>query len=169
MHRSPSSLALLVPLAFAAACTSDMSSVVAPATGRPGLSVGGGGCAFADVTSGVLPPINADNSSVFQLGRTIPVKIRVTDCLTGAAVDNLAPQVALGFIGAGGEAVNELVSSSAADVGTAMRNAGDGQYIFNLSTKKSQFNLGQDLTVGSYQLTLSSLAFADVVVTFALR
>ena len=161
MHRLPRPLPLLVALM---SCSSEPSSVVDPT-----LSVGGGGCFFQDLTSGVLQPINADNSSVFNLGRTIPVKIRVTDCVTGAADDALTPQVSLGFIGAGGQSVNELVSSSAADDGTTLRNAGNGQYIFNLSTKNSQFNVGQDLTVGSYQLTISSPAFADVVVTFALR
>ncbi len=169
MPRSPNALLFLAPLVLAAACASDASNTLAPGGPTPVLTVGGGGCSFPDVTSGILQPINADNSSVFQLGRTIPVKVRVTDCVTGAADDNQAPQVALGLVGPGGGSVNELVSSSAADVGTTMRNAGNGQYIFNLSTKNSQFNAGQDLTPGTYQLTLSSPAFADVVVSFVLR
>lgn len=167
MSRSFRPWSLLTPIALVAACGPESPSVTAP--DRLSLSTGGDGCAFAYVTSGILQPINADNSSVFNLGRTIPVKIRVTDCVTGAAANNLAPQVALGYTGSGGGAVNELVSSSAADEGTTMRNAGDGQYIYNLSTKNSQFNAGQDLVVGSYQLTISSPDFADVVVSFMLR
>jgi len=51
-----------------------------------------------------------------------------------------------------------------------MRSAGDGQYIFNLSTKRSQFNAGQDLTPGVYQLTISSPGtFANVLVQFSIR
>ncbi len=65
--------------------------------------------------------------------------------------------------------VNELVSSSAADLGVIMRNAGDGQYIFNLLTKRSQFAAGQDLTPGRYRLTISSPDFDAVVVEFSLR
>ncbi|HEV8149900.1 MAG TPA: hypothetical protein VGP61_06905, partial [Gemmatimonadales bacterium] len=60
----------------------------------------------------------------------------------------------------------------AADDGTTMRSAGDGQYIFNLSTKRSQFNTGQDLRAGIYQLTISASSpseFADVVVQFSIR
>jgi hypothetical protein len=65
--------------------------------------------------------------------------------------------------------VNEVESSSAADEGTQMRSAGDGQYIFNLSTKRSQFAAGQDLTPGVYRLTISNTDFEDVVVLFTLR
>ena len=167
MRRSFRSWTLLAPIALAAACSPE--SPTAPSPKGPSLSVGGGGCAYAYVTSGVLQPINADNSSVFNLGRTIPVKIRVTDCVTGAAANGLAPQLSLGYTGSGGGTVNELVSSSAADEGTIMRSAGDGQYIYNLSTKNSQFNAGLDLVVGSYQLTISSPDFAEVMVTFVLR
>jgi hypothetical protein len=118
----------------------------------------------------MLEPINADNSSVFKLGRTIPVKIRITDCVSGEPVNTLSPNISLALVDLGGGPVNELISSSAADEGTTMRSAGSGQYIFNLSTKLSQFNLGQDLRAGVYQLTISSPGeFEDVVVQFAIR
>lgn len=138
---------------------------------RPSLSVvDPGPCSILYLTGGILQPINTDNSSTFQLGRTIPVKIRVSDCVTGEAVNTLAPQISLVNAGTGGTAVNEIISSSAADEGTTMRSAGDGQYIFNLSTKRSQFNAGEDLTAGVYELTISGGGqFADVVVQFALR
>ena len=138
----------------------------------PSLSTGGGGCAFPFVTSGILEPINADNSSSFQLGRTVPVKVRIVDCVSGAGVNTLTPMLSLLLVDLGGTPVNELVSSSAADEGTTMRSAGDGQYIFNLSTKRSQFNAGQDLRSGIYELTISSSPsgdFANVVVRFAIR
>ncbi len=144
-------------------------STLGPQGPRPSLLIGPG-CSPAYVTGGILEPINADHSSSFQLGRTIPVKIRVSDCLSGAAVNTLAPMVSLALIDFGGGPVNELVSSSAADDGTTMRSAGAGQYIFNLSTKRSQFNAGQDLRSGLYQLTISSPGdFTDVVVQFAIR
>ncbi len=159
----------LVPcvLFLASGCASD--STLEPKAIPPSLVVGGG-CPLPFLTSGILEPIHGDNSSSFQLGRTIPVKIRITDCVTGGAVNTLAPNIALALVDLGGGPVNDLVSSSAADDGTTMRNAGDGQYIFNLSTKRSQFNAGQDLRPGIYQLTISSPAdFADVVVQFAIR
>ena len=153
---------------LAGACVSD--SPVAPSKPVPSLLIGPGGCALPYLAGGILEPINADSSSSFQLGRTIPVKIRITDCVSGAGVNTLSPNISLELIDLGGGVVNELISSSAADNGTTMRSAGDGQYIFNLSTKRSQFNAGQDLRAGLYQLTISSPAeFADVVAKFAIR
>lgn len=117
----------------------------------------------------ILGPINADGSSNFKLGRTIPVKIRVIDC-HGTAVDGLAPVVSLAKLGASSGNVNEVASSSSADDGNTMRSTGDGNYQFNLSTKRSQFNAGQDLTAGRYRLTISETTFtADVVAEFDLR
>ncbi len=57
----------------------------------------------------------------FQLGRTLPVRIRISDCVSGNGVNTLAPEVSLALIDLGGGAVNELISSSAADDGTTMR------------------------------------------------
>lgn len=154
-------------LLLAPGCVSD--STLEPQALPPSLLFGGGGCLLPFVTSGILEPINADNSSNFQLGRTIPVKIRISDCVSGGGVNTLTPTISLALVDVGGGPVNELVSSSAADDGTTMRSAGDGQYIFNLSTKRSQFNAGQDLRPGTYELTISSPEdFADVVVQFAI-
>ncbi len=154
-------------LLLAPACASDLPlEPQAP----PSLLIGGGDCPFPYLTSGILEPINADNSSSFNLGRTIPVKIRISDCNGGAGVNTLSPQISLALVDLGGGPVNELISSSAADEGTTMRSAGNGQYIFNLSTKRSQFNAGEDLRPGVYQLTISSPGeFEDVVVSFSLR
>jgi hypothetical protein len=170
MHimRSSISRVRFVPclLLLAAACASE--SPVEPAV--PSLLIGPGGCEFPYVTGGILEPINADNSSNFQLGRTIPVKIRITDCAGTVEVNTLSPLVSLSLVDLGGGPVNELISSSAADEGTTMRSAGNGQYIFNLSTKRSQFNAGEDLRPGIYELRISSPGeFEDVVVQFGIR
>jgi Thrombospondin type 3 repeat len=116
------------------------------------------------VTSGILQPINLTGQrSSFKIGSTIPVKLRVTDCL-GTPVGTLSPQVHLTKVDSGPVAVNELVSTSAADTGTTMRFTGapDSQYIFNLSTKRSQFNAGQDLTAGTYHLWITDPSFGQV-------
>jgi hypothetical protein len=41
--------------------------------------------------------------------------------------------------------------------------------MFNLSTKRSQFNAGQDLTQGRYELRVKHPMIADAVVQFDLR
>ena len=155
---------------LAAGCQTE--TALAPQGMPPALFTGGGGCSPLYLSSGILEPINADNSSSFQLGRTLPVKIRIWDCATLDGVNTLAPMLSLTRIDLGGGEVNEIVSSSAADEGTTMRSAGNGQYIFNLSTKRSQFNAGEDLVPGIYELTISMgdpSLFTPVVVLFTLR
>ncbi|MDP1858750.1 MAG: hypothetical protein Q8K82_08765 [Gemmatimonadaceae bacterium] len=157
----------------AAGCSVDSSFAVAPQVALvndPSLVLVGPGCTYPYVTGGILAPTNADNSSVFELGRTVPLKIRVTDCVTQAAVDGATPVVTLSSLGEDGtlSPVNEVISSSAADEGTTMRPAGNGQYIFNLSTKRSQFYAGRDLAPGRYEVRISE-QFEDVVVQFTLR
>lgn len=156
-------------LLLAPACLAD--SALEPPTIPSPLIGGPGACSPPYLTSGILEPIRADGSSAFQLGRTVPVKIRIFDCVTGEGVNTLAPQIGLALVDLdnGGELV-DLVSSSAADNGTTMRSAGNGQYIFNLSTKRSQFAAGGDLRSGLYELTISSPAdFEAVVVRFTIR
>ena len=155
----------------AAGCSVDSSSAVAPRVALvndPSLFLGG--CTPRYVTGGILAPTNADNSSVFELGRTVPLKIRVTDCVTQAAVDDAAPEVTLSSLGDDGilSPINVVISSSAADQGTTMRPAGNGQYIFNLSTKRSQFSAERDLAPGRYEVRILG-EFEDVVVQFTLR
>jgi len=129
-------------------------------------------------TSGFLPPINANGTrSVFKIGSTIPVKLRVTDC-NGVSVGTLKPDVDLKKIDSSPEAnVNEVVSSSAADTGSDMRYDATSippQYIYNLSTKLSQFCpatmcANGNLTQGTYELKVSDATFAPVVVQLDLR
>ena len=84
---------------------------------------------------GVQQPVNPDGSSIFKLGSTVPVKFRLTDAgsnpvsgaiatIDMAKIDN---HVDGSFV--------EAVSTAAATTGNLFRDAGDGQYTFNLSTK----------------------------------
>ena len=108
-------------------------------------------------TSGLLQPINAGGRTTFKLGSTIPVKVRVSDC-TGALVDGLDLQVHLAL---GGSQVTQLASSN----GDAGMRYTDGQYLYNLSTKRSQFAGGLDLTAGTYHLWVSGpVASTDAVI-----
>ena len=86
-------------------------------------------------TSGILQPINQDGSSVFKFGRTIPVKVRFTDCAS-AAPATLAPTIKLVVLSGTtpGQEINEPESTSAADTTGVMRFS-DGQYMYNLATR----------------------------------
>jgi hypothetical protein len=101
---------------------------------------GGTGNAAASVvvkfsTSGFLQPINADGTSVFKYGSTIPVKISFTNC-DGSTPADLAPTIKLTMISGAtpGLQINEPVSTSAADTTGVMRFS-TNQYIYNLATK----------------------------------
>jgi hypothetical protein len=119
-----------------------------------------GSFATLNSPSGILAPINADGTSNFKLGSTIAVKITVKDC-SGNVVSTLAPTVSLTKTGSNNGDVNEPVSSSVADTGNTMRwDPTANQYIFNLSTKRSQFNGGQDLAAGSYRLRVADPSFS---------
>ena len=106
--------------------------------------------------SGILQPINATGTpSVFKLGSTIPVKIKITDC-NGTVASSLAPMIDLKRVDpTPASDVTEAPPAASADAGNTMRWSADGQqYIFNLSTKRSQFNGGSDLTQGTYVLKI---------------
>ena len=134
----------------------------------------GGGVALATLpfAAAIAPPISADGSSVFQIPSTIPFKIRVIGCAPGADVNGLAPTFGLERVGeeASSTPVTLLESSSAVDEGNTLRSAGNGQYLFNFSTKRSGFEAGSGLTAGLYRLRISAGGqFADIVVEFRLR
>ncbi len=133
-----------------------------------GDSAGGtSNVSFLYSASGFGQPINMNGSSNFKIGSTIPVKLQIFDC-NGDQVTTLSPTVHLRKIGSADGSVNEVISSSAADSGNTMRHIGDA-YMFNLSTKRSQFNAGQDLTQGRYELRVKHPLIADAVVQFDLR
>jgi hypothetical protein len=93
--------------------------------------------------SDVLQPVNADGTSIFKLGSTIPVKFN----LTGAcANDVISAHIYVTKITNNvlGDEI-EAVSTSAADTGNTFRQAGGG-YIFNLATKP--------LSTGTWQIRI---------------
>src|SRR5262249_4521400 len=97
--------------------------------------------------SGVLQPLNADGSSVFKAGSTIPVKFQLLD--TGACPGNLTATLPHAKVSDGvAGPVNEADSTSAATTGNQFRYDGtSGQYVFNWSTK--------GLTSGTYELQIN--------------
>src|SRR5262249_37670485 len=96
--------------------------------------------------SGVLQPINADNSSVFKAGSTVSGKFALTGdsaCISSAVATLGYARVSADVVGP----VNEADSTSAATAGNQFRyDASSGQYVFNWSTK--------GLAVGSYELQI---------------
>jgi DNA/RNA endonuclease G (NUC1) len=109
--------------------------------------------------SGLLPPINADGSSVYKLGRTIPVKFSLTGASAG--INTAVVRLTLAKISDGvtGTAI-EVESTSAATTGNLFRSSGDGQYIFNLSTKglmPGTYQLGVDMGDGVLRFVNISL------------
>ncbi|MCU1353648.1 MAG: Hyalin, partial [Acidimicrobiales bacterium] len=95
---------------------------------------------------GVLQPINADGSSLFKLGSTVPVKFQLRNS-AGALVPSANATLTVAKISNGVIGVDvEAISTSAASTGNAFRCDG-GQCIFNLATKP--------LSQGTYQLTIT--------------
>jgi lysophospholipase L1-like esterase len=96
--------------------------------------------------SGVYQPINADGSSIFKLGSTVPVKFTLTDSNI-ATVCNAVASLSVAKISNNVEGTFvEAVSTSNATTGSLFRCDGQ-QYIFNLSTK--------GLTTGTYSLKIT--------------
>ena len=96
--------------------------------------------------SNVLQPINADGSSIFKLGSTVPVKFQLSGASAG--ITNLSARLYLQRVGAGATGTTlEAISTSNATTGNLFRyDATSGQYIFNLNTKT--------LSAGTYKLRI---------------
>jgi hypothetical protein len=92
--------------------------------------------------AGVLPPINADGTSVFKAGSIVPVRFALTGACAGSQVATLAYRQVRSNVAGG---VNEAVSTEAATSGNQFRYTG-GQYQFNWSTK--------GLPPGTYELQI---------------
>jgi len=110
--------------------------------------------------SGILQPINADGSSVFKLGSTVPVKFRLAGASAGVA--NAVATLTLAKVS--GTVIGteiEALSTSAATTGNLFRyDAGSGQFIFNLATRdlsKGTWRLSIDLHDGVTRTVLISL------------
>ena len=107
----------------------------------------------------ILQPIDADNSSIFKQGSTVPAKFRVCDAngnsiSTAGVVQNFRlVSVSNGVSGA----VDEPVDSTTPDV--AFRwSSSDQQWIFNINTKSLSANKRY-----TYEITLND----DSKITFA--
>jgi hypothetical protein len=84
---------------------------------------------------GILPPINKDGSSVFKLGRTIPVKFQLLDDQDNFVTDAVA-NIFVKKVSNGTSGEVAAVSTAAATTGNLFRyDSSSNQYIFNLSTK----------------------------------
>ena len=96
--------------------------------------------------SGVLQPINADGSSIFKQGSTIPMKFKLTGA--SAAITDLPAKLAVTPINNAILGTEQEASSTAApDAGSTFRyDSASGQYTFNLATKS--------LAVGTYQVRI---------------
>lgn len=83
----------------------------------------------------VLQPVNADGTSVFKLGRTVPVKFRLTGASGG--LSDLTARFSAVHVGSDAEGeVNEPEAYSEASAGDLFRyDPGSDQYIFNWSTR----------------------------------
>jgi hypothetical protein len=99
--------------------------------------------------SGILQPVNGDGSSIFKLGRTVPVKFELTGA--SASVTNLQARIYVAKISnsvVGTEV--EATSTASGDTGNTFRyDAPSGTYIFNWGT--------QGLTTGTWQIRVDLL------------
>lgn len=108
--------------------------------------------------SGFLQPINMAGTSVFKLGRTIPVKFRLTGAsagITDLEAHLYIAKVIDGIVGT----EEEADSTSCEDEGNTFR-YDDGQYIFNLGTRhlsKGTWRLRVDMGDGIERTVLISL------------
>ena len=109
--------------------------------------------------SGFLQPVNQDGSSIFKLGRTVPVKFQLTGAsagVTNAVARLYVAKITNNIVGT----EEEADSTSNATEGSLFRYSG-GQYIFNLST--------DGLTAGTYQLRVDMGDGVLRVVNISLR
>jgi hypothetical protein len=94
--------------------------------------------------SGFLQPINADGSSVFKLGSTVPVKFQLTGSTSG--ITNLVALLSVAKVSGNVTGTYmEASSNAAADSGNTFRyDSTSNLYIYNLSTS--------NLSIGTWSL-----------------
>lgn len=97
--------------------------------------------------SGILQPINADGTSIFKLGSTVPVKFQLRDA-GGNSVTNAVAKIFVAKISNNVTGIeSEAVSTSATTTGNLFRyDSASEQYIFNLATKP--------LSAGTWQIRI---------------
>lgn len=111
--------------------------------------------------TGALPPINSDGSSIFKLGRTIPVKFKLTGASAGISTDVAKLYIAKVSNNIVGTETEADATGGGTSGNTFRHDATGGQYIFNLSTA--------GLTPGTYQLRLDMGDGVSRIITFGLR
>jgi VCBS repeat-containing protein len=74
--------------------------------------------------------------SVFKHGSTVPLRVLITDC-NGQPVNGLVPKISFTKVNPATPVVgvNEALSTQPNDTNFLMRDAGNGQYVYNLNTK----------------------------------
>jgi hypothetical protein len=86
----------------------------------------------------VAPMANADKR-LFKRGSTIPVKFTITD-MEGSPATSATATLAIRYLYDGAPEGEPLtVSTANGDEGDTFRHTGDGQYVFNLSTKPPEW------------------------------
>jgi len=87
--------------------------------------------------SGIFKPINADGSSIFKLGSTVPVKFQLKDANGNIVKANNNPTIGIEYMGSNSTGTAwEPHSTSAANIGNQFRYDDiSQQYIYNLGTK----------------------------------
>jgi sugar lactone lactonase YvrE len=81
----------------------------------------------------ILEPINADGSSIFKLGSTVPIKFQLQDA-SGNIITNIPAELRVAKISDGIAGTEmEAVSTSQADTGSTFRIQGN-QYVYNWGT-----------------------------------
>ncbi len=111
----------------------------------------------------IRQPINADGSSVFKAGSTVPVKFRVTDFAgqpITAATATLSTVRSYGTDGLQLDAEQEASTQGGANVDNLFRPSA-GQYVYNLSTR--------GMAPGSYQLFIRLDDGKQYTAVFSLR
>lgn len=119
-----------------------------------------GSCDVLYTVSQVLQPINADGSSIFKAGRTVPVKFTATDA-AGAPVTDLTASLSVTMLTNSVEGTYvEAETNVAASTGFRYDDAA-GQYIFNWST--------QGLAGGTYRILVTITNGPTITADLSLR
>jgi hypothetical protein len=145
---------------FAVNAVDNVGNVASQATGYTVAYAVGGTC-LGSPSRAILQPVNADGSSVFKQGSTVPAKFRVCDA-NGNSVGT--PGVVTSFTAtsasnASPSAVNETIVSTTPD--TAFRwDAASQQWIFNISTKNLKAGLRYSYTIGLNDGSQISFSFS---------
>jgi lysophospholipase L1-like esterase len=109
---------------------------------------------------GIRQPVNADGSSIFKLGSTVPFKFGLANAagttVTEATATITVAKIANNVVGT----ETEAVSTAAATSGNAFR-VSDGEYVFNLATR--------GLTAGTYRVTTTLTGGQQHTVDISLR